>query len=135
MTTQPERRETERRRAPRQKSLLRGTVYANNRRSAVDCVIRDISPHGARLVFPDSIALPDTLDLHIPQKDQTLRVHVIWRNGPDCGVAFAQAADAAPGEPAADLTVRVERLEAELAALKRVLKRLKADVEGDSDAA
>jgi hypothetical protein len=136
MTPPAERREGERRRAPRQKSLLRGMIYYNNRRNAVDCLIRDISAHGARLIFSDSFTTPDVLDLHIPQKDQTLRVHVIWRSGQECGVAFAQAASAAAsGAASGELADRVQRLEAEVASLKRILKRLKADVEGDVDAA
>ena len=34
---------SERRVATRSKSLLQGRVYYNNRRSSVDCVIRDIT--------------------------------------------------------------------------------------------
>ena len=49
-------------------------VYFNNRRSVADCLIRDISPFGARLIFSDTITTPDTMDLYIPQKEQTLRV-------------------------------------------------------------
>ena len=67
-------------------------IYFNNRRNAVDCLIRDISPYGARLIFSDAVTTPDVLDLYIPQKEQTLRVHVIWRHGQEVGVAFAQAA-------------------------------------------
>jgi hypothetical protein len=136
MNPHPERREGERRRAPRQKSLLRGIIHYNNRRNAADCLIRDISPYGARLIFSDSFTTPDTLDLHIPQKDQTLRVHVIWRSAEECGVAFAQPATAAADQgQQGELAERVQRLEAEVASLKRILKRLKADVEGDVDAA
>jgi hypothetical protein len=126
--------QAERRRMPRQKSLLRGTIYYNGRRNAVECVVRDISHHGARLVFSAALTVPDVLELHIPQKDQTLRVHVIWRSGEEAGVAFEQAA--APGaEAGGPLAERVQRLEAEVASLKRLLRRLKADVDGDSDAA
>ena len=78
-------------------------IYFNNRRNAVDCLIRDISPYGARLIFSDAVTTPDVLDLYIPQKEQTLRVHVIWRHGQEVGVAFAQAAQMEPaaetGEP------------------------------------
>jgi hypothetical protein len=129
-----ERRETERRRALRQKSFLRGMIYFNNRRNVIDCLIRDISAYGARLTFSDTVSTPDVLDVYIPQKEQTLRAHVIWRNGAEVGVAFAiQPAAAEPGQ-SGNLTERVARLEAEVAALKRVLKRLKADAGGpDAD--
>jgi hypothetical protein len=94
-----EQRTAERRRIARQKSFLRGMIYFNNRRNAVDCLVRDISPYGARLIFSDAVTTPDVLDLYIPQKEQTLRVNVIWRHGQEVGVAFAQAASM---EPAAD---------------------------------
>jgi hypothetical protein len=126
----------ERRRITRQKSFLRGTIYFNNRINAVDCLVRDISPYGARLIFTDSVTTPDTLELHIPQKDQTLRVHVIWRHGQEAGVAFAQTAQMEPAaEPAGDLAERVARLELEIAGLKRLLKKLKTDAGPEYDVA
>ena len=120
---------TERRHAPRQKSLLRGRIYYNGRRSSADCLIRDITIYGARLVCSDSITTPDVIDIYIPQKEQTFRAHVIWRHAQEMGVAFAQAAVSATdhAHEGLDLAARVERLEAELAAMKRMLKRLKAD--------
>ena len=86
-----EERPVERRRVTRQKSFLRGMIYFNNRRNVVDCLIRDISPYGARLIFSDAVSTPDVFELYIPQKEQTLRIHVIWRHGQEVGVAFAQA--------------------------------------------
>jgi hypothetical protein len=127
----------ERRRAARQKSFLRGRILFNNRRTAVDCLIRDISATGARLIFSDAVSIPDLVDIYIPQKEQTLRAHVHWRHGQEVGVAFPAAA-AEPtehGDASNDLAARVQRLEAEIATLKRMLKRLKADVESDVDAA
>jgi hypothetical protein len=135
MTIAAERRTTERRRTARQKSFLRGMIYFNNRRSAVDCLIRDISTYGARVIFSDAVQTPDILDLYIPQKEQTLRAHVIWRHGTEVGVSFEQAPPADhPSEiGSGDLTERVTRLEAELAAMKRVLKKLKADAGPEAD--
>jgi len=67
---------TERRHAQRQKSFLRGCVYYNKRRNAVDCLIRYISDEGARIIFSDAVSVPDIIDLYIAQKEQTLRAHV-----------------------------------------------------------
>jgi hypothetical protein len=134
MSSATEPRTVERRRTARQKSFLRGMIYFNNRRNAVDCLIRDISPHGARLIFSDSVTTPDVLELYIPQKEQTLRVHVIWRHGEEVGVAFAQAAQMDPvAEP--DLAERVARLEMEIAGLKRILKKMKTDAGPEFDVA
>ena len=130
---------SERRNAQRQKSFLRGCIYYNNRRSATDCLIRDISPTGARLIFSDTVTVPDMVDLYIPQKEQMLRAQVQWRHGDEVGVGFPTAAKASGPSSAApadgDLAERVEKLEAEMAKLKKMLKRLKADVTGDADEA
>ena len=125
----------ERRRVTRQKSFLRGMIYFNNRRNAVDCLIRDISPYGARLIFSDSVSTPDVFELYIPQKEQTLRIHVIWRHGQEVGVAFAQATQLDPIAETGDLTERVARLEMEIAGLKRILKKIKTDAGPDHDVA
>jgi hypothetical protein len=133
----------ERRRIVRQKSFLRGTIHFNNRRSVADCLVRDISPYGARLSFGGTVTTPDVIELYIPQKEQTLRVHVIWRHGHEAGVAFAQPmsmehpaeALAAAAAAAPALADRVARLEAEIAALKRVLKKMKADAGPEFDGA
>ena len=130
-----ENRTPERRRTVRQKSFLRGMVYFNNRRSVADCLIRDISPFGARLIFSDTVTTPDTLDLYIPQKEQTLRSQVIWRIGHDVGVAFPQAGQTEPAAASGDLAERVTKLEAEIGAIKRVLRKLKTDAGQDSDLA
>ena len=131
MSNQPG-RTVERRRIVRQKSFLRGSIHFNNRRSVADCLIRDISPYGARLIFSDTVTTPDTLDLHIPQKEQTLRSHVIWRHGQEVGVAFAQAAEMDQPAEAGDLAERVQRLEDEVAALKRQLKQQLKQLKSDT---
>jgi hypothetical protein len=129
---------SERRRAVRQKSFLRGNIQFNNGRNSVDCLIRDITVYGARLVCSDAVSTPDAIDVFIPQKDQTFRSHVIWRHGHEMGIAFAQAA--MPGAPDhapenVDLATRVDRLENELAAMKRLLKRLRHDGGTETDVA
>ena len=124
----------ERRRASRQKSFLRGCIYFNKRRSVADCLIRDISDEGAKIIFSDTINIPDVIELYIPQKEQTLRAQVQWRHGNELGVTFGDVAPALsqPVE-AGDLAARVALLETEMAAMRRLLKRLKAEVSGDDD--
>jgi uncharacterized protein YceH (UPF0502 family) len=126
---------SERRTSTRQKSFLRGSIQFNNRRTVIDCLVRDISATGARLIFSDSVSVPDVVELYIPQKEQTLRAHVQWRRGDEVGVAFAKGAQApAPARPAdGELAERVEKLEAEIAALKKMFKRLKAEVAGTTE--
>ena len=119
----------ERRNTPRQKSFLRGCIHFNDRRAAIECLIRDISEQGARLIFSSTVAIPDDVDLYIPQKDLTLHVHVKWRHGDEIGVAFVavvQSAGSSVPEQDGALDERVQRLEAEVAALRRTVKRLQA---------
>ena len=92
----------------------------------------------ARLTFSGSITTPDVVDVYIPQKKQTFRSNVIWRHGRKVGVAFAQAANVSLADNNVEpggLVGRIERLETELATMKKVLKRLKADAGPDSDVA
>jgi hypothetical protein len=123
---------SERRRSIRRKSFLRGSISFNGGRSAVDCLIRDLSDLGARVAFSDAIAIPDVVELYIPQKEETLRARVLWRRSRELGVVFVDAAQAQPSA-AGELAVRVARLEAEIASLRRVVKRLKAGLPGDGE--
>lgn len=84
----------ERRRATRQKSFLRGCVYFNKRRGAVDCLIREISDEGARIIFSDTVNVPDVVELYIPQKEQTVRARTT-RKRPSSTTRHCRACPAA----------------------------------------
>jgi uncharacterized protein YceH (UPF0502 family) len=122
----------ERRGSARQKSFLKGQIIFNNRRSVVECLIRDISSDGARLILSQTGIIPDVIELYIPQKEETLRARVQRRADDEIGVAFI--VDTAVAAGSGDLAERVKQLEAEVAAIKRLVKKLKADMT-DSDAA
>jgi hypothetical protein len=125
---------SERRRVTRQKSFLSGCVYFNSRRTPIDCLVRDISATGARLIFPGEVNLPDQVYLYVPKKDQTFSALVHWHRGDEVGIAFASSA--ARGKSAdAQLVERVEKLEAEIGVLKQMLKHLKANAGRADEAA
>ena len=131
----------ERRGTPRQKSFLRGCIYFNNRRSVFDCLIRDLTEDGARIIFSHTVNVPDVVELYIPQREQTLRAHVKWRRGDDVGLDFTNRAAAAPAASASsagpqdgELGKRVAQLEAEVMALKRTVRQLKRELPNASDA-
>jgi PilZ domain-containing protein len=123
----------ERRRAQRQKSFLRGCVYFNKRRGALDCLIRDLSEQGARIIFSENVSVPDQVDLYIPQKEQTVRARVQWRHGDEIGLAFPDAVRAADGTSDGELALRVAQLESEIAGLRRLVKKIKAEIETGED--
>ena len=131
-----ERSMIERRHAPRQKSFLHGFVYCGGNPSAVDCLVRDISDAGARLKFSSGQApAGDIMDLHIPLKGQTFRVNVRWREADEIGVAFVGAsAGDTPHSDDAGLADRVCRLEAEMDALKKLMKHLQKNTESKTEA-
>ena len=115
--------------AIRQRTFLKGTVYYDNRRASIECVIRDISDSGARLTFDHPTTVPDNIELFIPHKQQTLRARVQRRGPNEIGIAFEIDRSQEPRRAAdAELQQRVETLEAEIAALKRMVGKLKAKV-------
>jgi hypothetical protein len=122
---------TERRSGSRQKSFLQGRIFFNNRRTSVDCLIRDFSEQGARLKFSSATATPDVVELYIPNKDESYRAKVQWRNADEIGVGFDVVAGApplAPGTPAADWSARIHKLEHDLASLQRKFNELQASL-------
>jgi hypothetical protein len=123
----------ERRVAPRQKSFLRGCIYFNNRRSVLDCLVRDLTEDGARIIFSHAVNVPDIVELYIPQKEQTLRAHVKWRRGDDVGLDFTSGETAASPEEA-ELAKRVAQLEAEVSTLKKMVRQIKRELPNANDA-
>jgi hypothetical protein len=117
---------SERRNSRRSKSFLRGFVYVSRKRGALSCLIRDLSEKGARIIFSDEVTLPSVVDLYIPQREQTLRARVQWRRNDEIGLAFVESDQAKAAEPSATQVVeRMAMLEAEIASLRNLLKRLK----------
>jgi len=117
----------ERRNRVRQRSFLQGRLYFNHRRSSLDCLVRDISGEGARLKVSDSVAIPEVVELHIPNKDETYHAKVQWRTGYELGVTFDRdegSPSIVPSAAPADLPERVRRLESEVASLHRKLNEL-----------
>lgn len=59
--------------AIRQRTFLKGTLYYDNRRASIECVVGDMSDSGARLTFEHPATIPDNVELFIPQKQLTFR--------------------------------------------------------------
>ena len=115
--------------AVRQRTFLKGTLYYDNRRASIECVIRDISDSGARLSFDNPVSVPDNVELFIPHKQQTLRARVQRREPNEIGIAFEVERSSEPRRDSdAELQQRVERMETEIAGLKRLVAKLKAKI-------
>lgn len=122
---------SDKRSAPRLRSFLKGRVLFNGGQTSLDCLIRDISPTGARLELSASITLPDRFDLYLPHREATCRAHIQWRRGSQLGVAFdtVESAPAAPPQ-AQDLAARVQQLEAEVGLTRLLLAQMKSELDG-----
>jgi PilZ domain len=135
------RRMVEQRAKRRQKTLLHGFVYFDDSPCAVECVVREISEAGARLKFELPPAPVEAFELDLPLRGRKLRAAVKWQRGSEVGVVFAEGAPASgaptPAAPASteDLGLRVLRLETEIAALGRLVKRLQQKVNNKVEAA
>ena len=110
----------------RAKSFLRGLIYDCRKRGAMDCMIRDLSEDGARIALSDTVALPEVIELDIPQRELRRRARVVWRRNGEVGLCFSQA-DRIPDVAtmtAEDITARIGILEAEIALLRARLASL-----------
>ncbi|GJD63364.1 hypothetical protein MPEAHAMD_3530 [Methylobacterium frigidaeris] len=122
---------SELRRETRLRTFLKGRIVFNNGNSSMDCLVRDISASGARLMLSQTATLPDGFDLIIPAKDRTHKATLRWRKADSVGVTFADeaahpaAASASDTTPAA-LLARIRELEAENASLRRQLQEAEA---------
>ncbi len=120
----------ERRLSTRQKSFLQGRIFYNNRRASVDCLVRDVSDQGAKLVFSDTVTLPDVFELYLSNKEEVRRAKTQWRRCDEIGVTFKfdDPINMDAVGVSTDLFGRVLRLESECAALRRAMKELRQEM-------
>ena len=79
----------ERRRASRTKQFLGGRILFNERCSTFDCLVKDMSVHGARLHLPSTNGMPATFELTLPAKQhESHPARVVWRDDMQAGVEF-----------------------------------------------
>jgi hypothetical protein len=68
--------------------VLKGAKFLLGNTSVIDCVVRDLTNFGAGVEIPNTIDLPDTLDLSF-NDGRTLRpCRRIWRKINKTGVQF-----------------------------------------------
>jgi hypothetical protein len=113
----------ERRKEGRSPSYLGGQITTDRKLISIDCVVRNTSGAGAKLVVPDVTLLPDLFDLHIPRKNTVYRVRARWRHAKDVGVEVMPLVAGDSPVPL-ELARRLKRLEAENAGLRRRLNEV-----------
>ncbi|HEX4767371.1 MAG TPA: PilZ domain-containing protein [Lichenihabitans sp.] len=85
-----------RRRSYRKKTYLAAFATRGGDHPSLFCMVRDLSPQGARLSLLDGRTLPDTLDLEINGRAKRLHARVVWRRDDEVGVIFLDEAQAGP---------------------------------------
>lgn len=79
---------TERRHEQRMRALLGGHVVMNNKSSTLDCIVRDLAEHGARLRFGGPAFVPQDFELQISGRTSRRRAHKVWVREGEMGVSF-----------------------------------------------
>ena len=92
----------------------------------MSCLVRVFSDEGARILFSETVTIPDVVNLHSPQRERTLRARVQWRRGDEIGLTFAEATPVAAAQEI-ELSKRVAQLEGEIITLQRLIKQLKRE--------
>ena len=87
----------DRRRARRQKVLKEGKIMLADG-VAVNCIVRDISPGGARLELDGPVCLPGEFHLRIVAADLTLPAVPAWQRRDEVGVRFTGVGVSGPAE-------------------------------------
>jgi hypothetical protein len=77
----------ERRMSVRKRVLKGATLRFNKGYGALECVVRNLSDNGARLVFGETSGVPGKFSFALNDGDAR-DAHVVWRNMREIGIAF-----------------------------------------------
>jgi hypothetical protein len=112
----------DRRQSTRDKVIYGGVAEIAESGASRDCVVRNISEHGAHLEFGNEIRLPKTsLRLTIARKGRSVLAKIIWWRDNFVGVAFHSDSYELPGS---DLAERLRESEKKKRQLQRRIREL-----------
>ncbi len=92
----PDERVENRRRARRDRVLFRGRIILDNGNSTIDCIIRDLSPRGARVTLQDQAIVPRMLSLAVLDTGRTFEAIRRWQRGQSIGLEFSPGGQSSP---------------------------------------
>lgn len=113
----------ERRKSLRRRSYLGGQVGFYQRTSVMDCLVRNYSVGGAKLVFQTPVLIPEEFDLTLPHKQRCFRARTAWRRSHEMGVFFVEEQRSQAALPL-DASRRIRELQDQCASLKRRVAEL-----------
>ncbi|MBZ6078098.1 PilZ domain-containing protein [Microvirga puerhi] len=74
--------------SPRFPTRLEGRISCKNGPSIVDCIVRDLSETGVRIVLSEVGEIPLEFDLEIPDQEAIASVRLVWTSGTELGGMF-----------------------------------------------
>jgi hypothetical protein len=99
----------DRRESVRDKVMYGGVAEIGGRGTTRECIVRNISDHGATIEFSHDFPLPkEQLSLRIARKGRSFLAKVVWWRDNFVGVAFRGES---PAAPVSDLEERLRRSE------------------------
>jgi hypothetical protein len=112
----------DRRESVRDKVMYGGVAEIGERGTTHECIVRNISDHGAAIEFNDDFQLPkEQLSLRIARKGRSFLAKVVWWRDNFVGVAFRAES---PVEPVSDLDERLRKSEIKKRQLQRKIDDL-----------
>jgi hypothetical protein len=81
---------SEQRKDSRHRTLKTGRIVFNQRRSVVDCTVRNLSSTGACLDVPSTVGIPEAFELIIGSDDMARSCRIAWRTERRIGVRFSE---------------------------------------------
>jgi hypothetical protein len=109
----------DRRRTTRLRTYLGAQIDDHARSSVVNCVVRNLTNAGAKLIILGAAPTGQEFFLSIPKQKRVVPARLIWRTAKEAGVAFDQSQSA---PVPLDLVRRLRQREAEKAA-RRVARQ------------
>jgi hypothetical protein len=98
----------ERRKQDRQPAYWAGKIAFNRRQSLLDCLVRNTSESGAKLVLEATTFVPRDFDLMILKHGAEYRAKVVWRRAEEVGVRLERVQVAIASDRVLPVRQRVE---------------------------
>src|SRR6185369_9008471 len=81
----------ERRREVRSRTLYSGKIVFNDRRSVIDCIVRNLSEAGACLQVDSTQGIPESFELVVDGEESSRRCRLAWLSDARAGIEFCQS--------------------------------------------
>jgi hypothetical protein len=113
----------DRRQSARDKVIYGGLAEVDESGATRECVVRNISDHGARVEFDNLVKLPkEKISLTIARKGRSFLARVVWWRDNFVGIAFSS--DRPYELPVSDIEERLRKSEKKKRQLQRRINEL-----------